>query len=126
MLRRSRTRFFGSLALVAIALQMVVSFGHAHAGVAQSAGIEAAAFVCLDANAGAIEAPCRAPADHDGHEATCLICLAASQAAAIVLPETPEIAWPGLTVAAFKTLPSAPVITGTGVANFYARGPPRA
>jgi hypothetical protein len=122
MLRRSRARFFGVLALAAIALQLALSFGHSHAGAGHLAGFEAASVNCID-NTGA---SCPAPADHDRQDATCLICLAASQAAATVLARPLDVARPEATAPAFKRLPSVPTHDGTDVANFFARGPPRA
>ena len=126
MLRRSRARFFGFLAFAAIALQMVVALGHSHAGAGQFAGLNAAVVDCLE-NAGAPgPAPSHHPADHDQSESACLICLAAHQAAAAVPPATPEIAFPDMTAPVLEAFVSAPVRGGAGVANFYARGPPRA
>ncbi len=122
MLRRSRARFFGVLALAAIAMQMVLSFAHTHVGASQVAGLDAASVRCLDSTG----TSCPAPADHDGPEATCAICLAANQAAATALFAPPGIAPPEFTALARYPVRYAPAHTGTGVAYFYARGPPAA
>ncbi len=123
MLRGSLKRVLGVLALLAIAMQMVLSFAHTHTGAGQAAGFDAA---CFD-NAGApCLAPVHHPADHDQSEAACLICLAAHQTAATVLLAVSEAGLPELTASASSRLPSAPAHADTSVANFYARGPPAA
>lgn len=126
MLRRSRARFFGIIALAAIALQMVLSFGHSHSGAGHPAGFEAASINCIDGTGSSCPAPLRLPADHDQSDSTCLICLVASQTAATVPVQPLEVAHPETTASDFKHLPSVPTRDGTEVANFYARGPPAA
>ncbi len=126
MLRRSRARLFGILALAAIALQMVLSLGHTHAGAVHLTGLDAAVADCFDNTRAFCPAPALPPADHDQSEAQCLICLAAHQAAAAVPPTSPEIAQPYRMTTALKPFVSAPPRVRTGAANFYARGPPAA
>ena len=124
MLRRSRARFFGILALAAIALQMAVAFGHSHTGAGHLARFEAASINCMDGTGVSCPAPLHHPADHDQSDSTCLICLAAHQAAAALPPATPEIVFSDRTAPARKPFVSAPERGRTGVANFFARGPP--
>ncbi len=126
MLRRSRARFFGVLALAAIAMQMALSFTHTHVGAGQVAGLDATSVRCLDNTGVPCAAPAHHPADRDQDEAVCLICLTASQTAATVLWAAHEVACPLLTPSVFKRLRSAPAHGATKTANFYARGPPAA
>lgn len=126
MLRRSRARIFGLLALAAIAMQLALSFAHTHVGTGHLAGLEAASVHCLAENGVPCAAPAHHPADHDQDETVCLICLAANQAAAAVLPAVFEAGCPTLTPSVLKALSSAPVYAATRTANFYARGPPAA
>ncbi len=122
MLRRSRARLFGILALAAIALQMVLSLGHTHAGTGQFSGFEAASVNCIDDTG----TSCPAPSHHGNGNAGCSICLAAHQTAAAVPPSSPEIAPPDRMATALKPFVSAPVRAATKTASFYARGPPAA
>lgn len=124
MLRRSRARFFGIIALAAIALQMVVALGHSHAGTGQLAGFVSASVHGLDNTGTTCPAPLHHPADNEQSDSTCLICLAAHQAAAALPPATPEIVFSDRTAPARKPFVSAPERGRTGVANFFARGPP--
>lgn len=126
MLPRSRARFVGIIALAAIALQMVLAFGHSHTGAGHLAGFEAASINCIDGTGSSCPAPLRLPADHDQSDSTCLICLAAHQAAAALPPATPEIVFSDRTAPARKPFVTAPERVRTGVANFDARGPPSA
>lgn len=122
----NRNRFLRIFALLALIMQMVVSFGHVHASANQAARAETSALTCLDVTSGETAAPCPAPVNDDESDTTCLICLAAHQVAAAFLPAAPEIALPNIAALPLQPPQSAPSRSKTRAANFYARGPPRA
>lgn len=109
----------GWLALLALALQLVVSFGHHHdhAGHERTAASSAQ---CVAATGDA----CAAPADTDDDKDGCAICWAMALVAATVLPFV--IGWLIATLRLDTVgLPSSDTHVSFGIAAaFRARGPP--
>ncbi len=57
MLRGSRQRILGVIALLAIAMQMVLLFAHTHVGASHLSGFDAASINCLDSTGTSCSAP---------------------------------------------------------------------
>jgi hypothetical protein len=115
---RTRLRLGSYIALLALAFQLVVSFGHVHLH-----GIGAQASTTIEATDSA--AP--APADHDGSDGAdhyCAICAVMHLAGAVALAEPPSIPlllalgrWRPDAAAKFGWIASPPTF-------FSARAPP--
>ena len=107
------------VALLALALQLALSFGHAHQDVSRSAIVLATTAIC----AANVSDTCPAPARQEG-DRDCPICLATALVASSVVPTPPALASPAallitllparLMIFALVPLPS----------SFDARGPP--
>jgi hypothetical protein len=83
---RSNRRYCGYLSLAALALQIVLSFGHVHLGVAR------ASFV---ATASGMAAPAPQPPQPGDHSiGCCAICAALNLAANSFVPSVPQLAAP--------------------------------
>jgi hypothetical protein len=90
---RRNTRSHAWLALFALAMQLVVSFGHMHRGdlgvASSSAGIAVASQLKSD-----LTSSPAVPADHDRNSAPddfCPICASISLAAALIMPLAPRL-----------------------------------
>lgn len=118
---RKRLRFGGWLALLALALQLALSFGHIHAeDFAPTANIQTA----IDADQGG-----GIPADPEHHglgHHDCGICATLSLLATLVIPSPPTLTTPAThEVASFDATDSRQNI-GAVPRFFQARAPPRA
>ncbi len=115
----SRRRLSSWLALAALALQLVVSFGHVHLE-AIHGGSRPATFA--KARAQAEQPPPQQPSDDDGF---CAICATIYLAASSLVPPAPQL--PAL----FTSTPiervdrSTGVFVATGRTPFQSRAPPR-
>jgi hypothetical protein len=114
LLRRHRR--FALLALLALAAQLVLSFGHMHDG-ASPVHASAPAANCL------MHEPC-SPADPAEHYHFCPICWTLSAAGSFILPQP---IWLGLPVACLLApapIPPARSASGADTSAFQARAPP--
>ena len=114
---RANLRFGSRLALFALAIQLVLSFGHLHLDAAalgpqQSAAVAAAA----DQN-GAPDGPTT------GHDPLCPICLSIQLAGALLQPSPPVIVAPEQ-VAWTPPPPTQAFAAATDPSSFNARAPP--
>jgi hypothetical protein len=115
---RARRRLTGWLALMTLALQLAVSFGHIHSE--DVAAPDAAGITQLSAADGA-------PDGHrDSDHSNCGICATVHLAGTLLPPAPPTLAlFASFVAAAFDAaLPDAP--TAIAAAAFHARGPPHA
>lgn len=129
---RSNIRDSAWLALIALALQLALSFGHVHGLVPRAAS----SFVTLDRTSGDSAGPARqaqlradqAPVDRDDGQPqpadACVICAVMAMAQALLLSPAPILDLPE--AIAFRPVPteaSLAVIAATAAA-FQARAPP--
>jgi hypothetical protein len=112
----AQRRLSGWLALVALAIQLVASFGHMHREefVHGHAGLTV---VTQGAGAGA-------PIDGDDDYLTCDICATVHLAGTLLLPAPPAIALPAEITIARLTAGEHPATQRTTALAFNARGPP--
>jgi hypothetical protein len=116
---RARRRLTGWLALVALALQLALAFGHSHAEDLTPAVTAATA----DQTGGAPAAP-KAPADSD--HADCAICTVLHLAGALLAPAPPALALPATFTLARPHAAGPQAPPATAAASFHARAPPQA
>jgi hypothetical protein len=84
---RTHIRTGSRLALLALAIQMVLSFGHFHADIAQAASVDST-IESVQLPAGPHHAPHPHPAD------SCAICAVMAQASAVLLATPPVLQLP--------------------------------
>ena len=115
---RTRLRLGSYIALLALAFQLVISFGHVHLH-----GIGAQASTAIEAT----DSTAPAPADHDGSDGAehyCAICAVMHLVGAVTLAEPPSIPLP---LALGRWRPDAAVKFGwiaSPPTFFSARAPP--
>jgi hypothetical protein len=116
---RTNRRFCGRLALFALALQLVLSFGHVH--LRDFAGIPGTAVA--QAQASAQHGPSGDTADNDGY---CLVCASVALTGTLVLPGLPALSPPSHSIHAshWYRLADRPDRFAYGL--FSARAPPLA
>jgi hypothetical protein len=119
---RRRTEFRG-LALLALALQLVLSFGHVHVGAAYGARVPSAtaALACrtiTQPNPGE-ECPPQKPA-----ETGCAVCWTTAHAGSVVLPEPPAVPPPAPIAGGLSVERDQAAVDDVETASFEARGPP--
>jgi hypothetical protein len=103
------------LALCALALQLVISFGHVHLhGVVHEETAHAAS--CNE------NAQSQCPADHDGDH--CPICWAINHAGTALLPHAPSIDLPATLAKVFERELTVISYCGSETIKFQARAPP--
>jgi len=108
---------FGYLALVALATQLVLSFGHTHAPRAPDANL---ALACRTFFNPAADHNCPPLKTHDD----CALCWTVAAAGTLVLPELPALAPPSIEGGVLLAqLDQAPLLA-IPTAAFDARGPP--
>jgi hypothetical protein len=120
-LLRGRIRSGAALALFALAVQLVATFGHIHKEDFVLASAQGPAATLAVANRGT-QAPVQ-PA-HDDHGLTCSICASISLAGALLVPAPPAII---IALAPTETLTPAspaPVSNNRERRGFQARAPP--
>jgi hypothetical protein len=118
-----RREIFGKLALLALATQLVLSFGHVHLHEQHTPAATSPAS-CDNKTPAPANAP--GPAHDDDDEQHCSICWTIAIAGSIVLAAPPVLEVPRVTLAP----PRPPIVVGqlgeTSTVKFQARGPPLA
>jgi hypothetical protein len=108
----------GYLALVALATQLVLSFGHTHAPRAPDANL---ALACRTFFTPAADQNCP-PLKKHGDE--CAVCWTIAAAGTLVLPEPPALDLPSLEGDIWKAHVHRAPLPAIPTASFDARGPP--
>lgn len=108
---------FGYLALVALAAQLLLSFGHTHAPRAPDANL---ALACRTFFEPVADQNCPPLKKHDD----CALCWTVAAAGTLVLPEPPALALPRLEGELWQTLLARAPLLVIPAAAFDARGPP--
>lgn len=117
---RSRRWIGGSLALLALAIQLGVSFGHVHErGLLPGGHGNASASRLVGASPQAPNKPVL-PSDPDG----CSICVIIAMAAALAIPVPPAVVHSPVQVAAWLQDRAAIAAPSNRRPQFQARGPP--
>ncbi|HXQ50215.1 MAG TPA: hypothetical protein VN802_03905 [Stellaceae bacterium] len=109
------------LALAALALQLVLSFGHIHPGDIFRPGASTLAGAVTPAPSTPQPQPPTLP-DHDG----CAICASMAMAASSALPAPVLLLPPSLTGRASQPLPLPPIVASAPRPPFQTRAPPAA
>jgi hypothetical protein len=125
---RSKVRPAAHLALVALALQLVVSFGHVHvdklrlvsAASAASAATAATAVVKGDL----ARKPGVPPGQHNPDDDFCAICASIALAGSLVVPATPALTLPPPVERVWLRQADARQALGPPRLSFQARAPP--
>jgi hypothetical protein len=91
---RSRSRLGSYLALVALALQLAVSFGHVHLDHIAPVSAGATALASAQPSGGEVNAPSSPAGREDLADDCCPICALVHLAGALVPAETPSLALP--------------------------------
>jgi hypothetical protein len=114
-----RHRVNGWIALLALATQLILSFGHVHDHGHQPGGHQAAsaARTCE----GKASAPCPAPDDDEQH---CSICWTFAIAGSLVLTAPVALEAPSLEAARLQPAMVTRQLSDTGTVQFQARAPP--
>jgi hypothetical protein len=123
---RSKVRGVAWLALFALALQLVVSFGHTHGGDFGVASAVAADQSHAGSPSGPVPAP---PADRDRGSTPddgCAICASIALAGTLILTPPPALAVPVRAKRVRFALVQADIPSGPARISFQARGPPLA
>jgi hypothetical protein len=110
-----RHRVNGWLALLALATQLVLSFGHVHNHGAPQAA--AAAHACE----GKASAPCPAPNDDEQH---CSICWTVAIAGSLVLTAPAALEAPSVEAVPLEPATVTGQLRDAGTVQFQARAPP--
>lgn len=122
-----RRQSLGFVALLALALQAALAFGHTHAhsyAVSDAEGLAQRAVTYGMCRAVA-ERPCPPQVPHDDH-AKCPICWSMSQASSTVLAVPPAMPLRHPKVVMLAPAPTAAPVRGVLSVHFQARAPPRA
>lgn len=112
-------RLSGWLALVALALQLAISFGHIH----PEDFVHAGHGLTVVTQAGGATGT---PGDVDGDHLGCAICATVHLAGTLLLPAPSAIALPAEVTLVHLTAGEHPATERTAALAFNARGPPRA
>lgn len=124
MIRRTRLRLGGWLAIFALAIQLVASFAHVHKEDLFSAVAERTiASGLASASSAGTHSPAQPPG-HADHDAACAICATIALAGAILLPEPPVITFAPDYHAVRLPADAFVAASGEQHAYFQARGPP--
>jgi Protein of unknown function (DUF2946) len=119
---RSNIRGVAWLALFALAMQLVLSFGHTHRG---DFGLTSAVAAGADQNH--VGSPSPAPADRDRGSTSddgCAICASIALAGTLILTPPPGLAPPMRVKRVRFALVQADIPRGPARISFQARGPP--
>jgi hypothetical protein len=123
---RSRSKLGAYLALLALAFQLAISFGHVHLDHIAPASAGARAVAGTQASDEGVTAPSNPTGREDLADDLCPICTLIHLAGALVRAETPPLPLPGI----FGSLPReaavASDLTAAHGALFRARAPPLA
>jgi Protein of unknown function (DUF2946) len=120
---RSRARLGSYLALLALAFQLAVSFGHVHLDHVAPASALATAIASAQPSDGD---PPSSPAGHDVADDLCPICALIHLAGALVPAETPPLPLPSIFGSVRREPAAAFGLTAAQGALFRARAPPLA
>ena len=121
---RTNRRIGAAVALIALAVQLVLSFGHVHADKAAlfAPAVAAISVPQLASGGNAPPDPDRRPGAND----FCAICAAISMASSLVLPEPTRLTPPVAHAHAWSREFEAALATSAPHLLFQARAPPRA
>lgn len=124
---RANSRFGAWCALVAIALQITLTFGHAHRSEAMRPGLpSAAAAVHVAAVEAVVERQAPAQPEDGAAAEYCAICAVVELAATAVPPHVPASGPPEMTAAAAFVVAADSAPDTAHDRLFQARGPPQA
>jgi hypothetical protein len=121
---RSRSRLGSYLALLALAFQLAVSFGHVHLDYITPISAGATAFASTQASADDLNAPSSPPGHEDVADDCCPICTLIHLAGALVPAETPPLALPNMFGHSRLAGAIAFGLAASQTALFQARAPP--
>jgi hypothetical protein len=127
---RSNIKYGSRLALFALAIQFVLSFGHFHGGAAQAApaiqsGLAASGLPAADAVG--LSAPQQSPAHHDSDQPpsdACAICAVIALANAALFATPPLLLLPQAVESLYLTTDAALVHLNSTRVAFQPRAPP--
>jgi hypothetical protein len=114
---RSRSRSSSFLALFALALQLVLTFGHVHLGAAGNAAAN------IEISADNTPSP-DSKDTPDGADHYCAVCALIHLGGTLVLAEPPALSVPGASVGWIPPTAPNPVTFVSTLAAFAARAPP--
>ena len=114
---RARRKLGGWLALLALALQLALSFGHVHAE--EFAAANPAIVAAQPAGPGGTQQP-------SGNHDDCPICVVIHLAGTLLLPAPPAIPLPASFAIAQRYVPALQALVAAPAASFQARAPPQA
>ena len=121
---RSRSRLGSYLALLALAFQLAVSFGHVHLDHITPISAGATALASTQASADDPNAPSSPAGREDVADDCCPICTLIHLAGALMPAETPSLALPNVFGQLRLELAAALDLTAPHAALFQARAPP--
>jgi hypothetical protein len=123
---RSRSKLGAYLALLALAFQLAISFGHVHLDHIAPASVGATAVVGTQASNEGVTAPSNPTGREDLADDLCPICMLMHVAGALVPAETPPLPLPGIFGSLRLDAAVASDLTAAHDALFRARAPPLA
>jgi hypothetical protein len=123
---RSRSKWSSYLALFALALQLVLTFGHVHLDRAAPISADRSTVVTADGANAAPGTPSDPTDRHDRADDHCSICTLIHLAGALVLAEPPSLPLPDISVRVPSEPPLAFDFPSPPRALFAARAPPTA
>jgi hypothetical protein len=123
---RSRSKWSSYLALFALALQLVLTFGHVHLDRAAPISGDRSTVVTADGANAAPGTPSDPTDRHDRADDHCSICTLIHLAGALVLAEPPSLPLPDISVRVPSEPPLAFDFPSPPRALFAARAPPTA
>jgi hypothetical protein len=121
---RSRSRLGSYLALLALAFQFAVSFGHVHLDHITPISAGATALASTQGSADDFNAPSSPPGREDLADDCCPICTLIHLAGALVPAETPSLALPNVFGQLRLEVAVQFNLTPSQAARFQARAPP--
>jgi hypothetical protein len=132
---RSNIKHGSRLALLALAIQFALSFGHFHGAAAQAAAIQSDLTLSDPANAGSVPAPVavdrsarpQAPANHDSDRSSndpCAICAVIALANAALFGTPPLLLLPQATAFLYLATDAEFVHLSSARVAFQPRAPP--
>jgi Protein of unknown function (DUF2946) len=123
---RSRLKWGAYLALLALAFQLAVSFGHVHLDHIAPAPVDATAVAGTQGSDDSVTAPSKPAGREDVADDLCPICTLIHLAGALVPAETPPLPLPNNFRSVWREAAAAFDLTAAPGALFRARAPPLA
>ena len=123
---RSRSRLGAYLALLALAFQLAISFGHVHLDHVAPTSVDATAVAGTQASDEGASAPSNPAGHEDLADDLCPICTLIHLAGALLPGETPPLPSPGILGSLRLDAAVASDLTAAHGALFRARAPPLA